>query len=103
MDYKHVSLSVYDIPEWNRTKRGIVAEWAIKILDDFYNSDDEVWEILENHSGQSLNRDNVTAPYYAMRNAINRKRIEYKDHIKVILRKNRLFIYKTEATDEITI
>lgn len=102
MDYKHVAISVNDMPEPYHSRKDTAKEWAIKILDDFYRSGDDVWEILlEYHRGQEIRRKSF--PIATFRRLLNGTCDEYRHRINVTQRNNRLFIYKTEAADEISL
>lgn len=93
MSYKHKAVKFTEIPEKETRKRGYFAHWANNIFDDFWNSDDEAWQIFEDEHGKEITKDNVEKFGNRLRTAAYAKSKELEGAIKVAIRKGNVYIY----------
>lgn len=93
MSYKRKAIKINDIPKSEAKKKSMGRVWADAIIDDFWASDDEAWEILEDQYNRPLNPETVNKCSVILRNAAKCKSKEFEGQVKVKQSKNRLFIY----------
>lgn len=93
MSYKHKAVKFSEIPEKESKKRGYFTHWANSVFDDFWNSDDEAWQIFEDEHGKAITKDNVVKFSNRLRTAAYAKNKELDGGIKVAVRKGNVYIY----------
>lgn len=72
--------------------------WANKLLDDFWASGDEAWQVFE-FDGKEITRKSIIKAYTTLQNACQRKAKEFGQKVKVSRKYDKLYIY-AEILDE---
>lgn len=98
MSYKRKALKLSQLPNRNK-KQSLVRTWANAILDDFWSSDDEAWQILEDEYGNPITDNNITRLATILRYAETSKEAknEIDGRIKVSTLKGGLYIYAEDV------
>lgn len=99
-DYKYNAVKADQIPRDGRGgNRGRFQEWANGLLDDFWQSNDDAWQIIENESGMPINKTNVNKFSVALRAVANKKNKELDGRIIVAQRNGNVYIYAKDEND----
>lgn len=94
MSYKRKALKKNEIPAKPCERKTSLGVWADSVLDDFWSSEDEAWQILEDRNGKPVSIDNIVSIAGALRNSAKRKNgKDFDGRVKISRRKGNLYIY----------
>lgn len=100
MAYKRRAMKKNEIPEKASKRKSPMGVWADSVLDDFWASGDEAWQITEDAYGKKIVKENAGKVAMALRNrAAIKSKNEFDGKVIVTQRKGNIYIY-SEENDE---